>query len=209
MLSASAQALDARQLAVIVNTRDPLSQEIGAYYSARRHILFQNIIKVEFPPGKTTLTSAEFAIVKAAADEQTLPQIQAYALTWAAPYRVECMSITSAFAFGFDPAFCAHGCGTTRLSPYFNSRVQLPFTELRMRLAMALAATSFEQAKALIDRGVASDHSQPHGTAYLLFLKEGDDHKTALHTIAEEDWGGRTLDAKQIGRIIKENAKGK
>ena len=152
MLSASAQALDARQLALIVNTRDPLSQEIGAYSSAGRHILFQNIIKVEFPPGKTTLTSAEFAIVKAAADEQTLPQIQAYALTWAAPYRVECMSITSAFAFGFDPAFCAHRCGTTRLSPYFNSRVQLPFTALRMRPAMALAATSFEQAKALRPR---------------------------------------------------------
>lgn len=40
--------------------------------------------------------------------------------------------------------------------------------ELRMRRAMALAAISFEQAKALIDHGVASNHSQPHGTAYLL-----------------------------------------
>lgn len=50
------------------------------------------------------LTSAEFGIIKAAAEQQTLPQIQAYVLTWAAPYRVECMSITSAFAFGFDLA---------------------------------------------------------------------------------------------------------
>ena len=33
---------------------------------------------------------------------------------------------------------------------------------------MSIAATSFEQAKALIDRGVVSDGSNPTGTAYLL-----------------------------------------
>ena len=33
---------------------------------------------------------------------------------------------------------------------------------------MSIAATSFEQAKALIDRGVESDGSLPSGTAYLL-----------------------------------------
>ena len=163
-----ARALDRTQLAVIVNTRDPLSVEIGEYYAKRRRISFQNIIKVGFPPGRTTLTSKEFGAIKAWVDEQTMPRVQAYALTWAAPYRVECMSITSAFAFGFDPAFCAEGCKPTRPSRYFNSRARLPFTQLGMRPTMAIAATSFEQAKALIDRGVASDGSLPTGTAYLL-----------------------------------------
>ena len=163
-----ARALDRTQLAVIVNTRDPLSVEIGEYYAKRRQISFQNIIKVGFPPGRTTLTSKEFGAIKAWVDEQTMPRVQAYALTWAAPYRVECMSITSAFAFGFDPAFCAEGCKPTRPSRYFNSRARLPFTQLGMRPTMAIAATSFEQAKALIDRGVASDGSLPTGTAYLL-----------------------------------------
>jgi len=37
-----------------------------------------------------------------------------------------------------------------------------------MRPAMAIAATSIEQARALIDRGLESDGSQPAGTAYLL-----------------------------------------
>ena len=163
-----AQAFDASQLAVIVNTRDPLSVQIGEYYAAKRHIIFQNIIKVGFPPGRTTLTRKEFGEIKSWVEEQTMPRVQAYALTWAAPYRVECMSITSAFAFGFDPAFCSEGCKPTRRSPYFNSRAQLPFTQLGMRPTMAIAATSFEHAKALIDRGVSSDGSQPAGTAYLL-----------------------------------------
>lgn len=74
---------------VIVKTSDPLSVHIGEYYAARRHIIFQNIIRVVFPPGRTTLTSKEFVEIKARADEQALPHIQAYALTWAAPYRVD------------------------------------------------------------------------------------------------------------------------
>jgi len=163
-----ARALDSSQLAVIVNTLDPLSVQIGEYYAAKRRILFQNIIKVGFTPGNTALTSKEFGVIKTAVDQQASKRVQAYALTWAAPYRVECMSITSAFAFGFDPAFCNNGCKPTRPSPYFNSRARLPFTQLGMRPTMAIAATSFEQAKALIDRGVESDGSKPAGTAYLL-----------------------------------------
>lgn len=168
VLSWPAQALDRNQLAVIVNTQDPLSVQIGEHYARQRHILFQNYIKVSFTPGATTLTRAEFERIKAEVDRKSLPYIQAYALTWAAPYRVECMSITTAFAFGFDPAFCADGCKPTRTSPYFNSPVQLPFRQLGMRPAMMIAATSFEHARALIDRGVESDGSRPSGAAYLL-----------------------------------------
>ena len=120
------------------------------------------------PPDKTVLTRDEFDAIKAEVDRQTLPNVQAYALTWAAPYRVECMSITTAFAFGFDRAFCAEGCKPTRPSPYFNSPASLPFTQLKIRPTISIAAISFEQARALIDRGVESDGSFPLGTAYLL-----------------------------------------
>ena len=37
------------------------------------------------------VTREEFEAIKAQIDRQTLPEVQAYALTWAAPYRVECM----------------------------------------------------------------------------------------------------------------------
>ena len=63
----SAQAVDHTQLAVIINTRDPLSVQIGEYYAAQRRIPFQNIIKVSFTPIEATLTraaSGSFASVK-------------------------------------------------------------------------------------------------------------------------------------------------
>jgi uncharacterized protein (TIGR03790 family) len=163
-----ARALDARHLSVIINTSDPLSVRIGEYYAAQRRISFQNIIRVAFPPDQTTLTRKEFEDIKATVDKKAMRRIQAFALTWALPYRVECMSITSAFAFGYDPAFCEPGCKPTRPSPYFNSRTSLPFARLGMRPTMAIAATSFEHAKELIDRGVKSDGQFPAGAAYLL-----------------------------------------
>ena len=163
-----AAALDRTQLAVVINTRDPLSVAVGDYYAAKRSLSFQNIIRVEFAPGGATLTTQEFEPVRAAVERQARPSVQAYALTWAAPYRVDCMSITAAFTFGFDPVFCAEGCKPTQASPLFNSAARLPFTQLGMRPAMAIAARTLEDAKALIDRGVAADGSLPAGTAYLL-----------------------------------------
>ncbi len=164
----SARALDYSQLAVVINVWDPLSVQIGEYYAAQRRILFQNVIKVGFPPRKAVMTGKEFAALKAWVDEKTQPGVEAYVLTWLTPYKVECMSITSAFAFGFDPAYCSEGCKPTRPSPYFNSSSRLPFTELGMRPTMVLAARTFEQAKTLIDRGVDADGTMPTGTAYLL-----------------------------------------
>src|SRR4051812_17675138 len=174
VLPAPASALDHTQLAVIINTRDPLSVEIGEYYAAQRRILFQNIIRVGFTPGKFAMTALEFNLLKSWVDEKTLPGVEAYVLTWALPFRVDCMSITSAFAFGFSPAFCAEGCKTTQVSRYFDSPARLPFSQLGMRPTMSIAAASFEQAKALIDRGVASDGTMPTGTAYLLSANDRD-----------------------------------
>lgn len=167
VMSLPAAALDQRQLAVIVNTQDPLSMRIAEYYAQRRGILFQNYIRVSFAPG-TTLTRDDFAQIKAEVDKKTQSNVQAYALTWAAPYRVECMSITTAFAFGFDSAFCAEGCKITRANPYFNAATREPYTRFGIRPAMAIAATTFEQAKALIDRGIEADGLHPAGSAYLL-----------------------------------------
>lgn len=167
-MSTPGWALDHSQLAVVINTRDPLSVQIGEYYAARRSLSFQNVVRIGFAPGKHTLTRKEFNELREWVQEKTLPDVQAYVLTWLAPYRVECMSITSAFAFGFDPAFCAEGCKPTRPSPYFNAAGRYPFFDHSMRPTMVLAAATFEEAKALIDRGVAADGTAPKGTAYLL-----------------------------------------
>ncbi|MDB5809283.1 MAG: hypothetical protein JWN94_1405 [Betaproteobacteria bacterium] len=168
LMPAAAHALDRTQLAVIINTRDPLSVRIGEYYAAQRQILFQNIIRVGFPAGKSAMTAKEFEALNSWVHEKTVPGVEAYVLTWALPYRVDCMSITSAFAFGFSEAYCAEGCKTTKTSPYFDSTARLPFTQLGIRPTMAIAAANFDDAKALIDRGVAADGTRPEGTAYLL-----------------------------------------
>jgi uncharacterized protein (TIGR03790 family) len=167
-LPSVAAALDRSQLAVIINTRDPLSVQIGEYYAAQRSLSFQNIIRIGFPPGKPAMTAREFEALRAWVQEKTLPGVEAYVLTWMLPYRVDCMSITSAFAFGFSDAYCADTCKQTKPSPYFDSPVRRPFAQLGIRPTMALAAANFDDAKALIDRGVASDGTRPKGTAYLV-----------------------------------------
>ena len=198
----SARALDSRQLALVVNTRDPLSVEIGRYYAARRGISFQNVIRIEFAPGRAALTAREFSALKARVDEQALPHVQAFALAWAEPYRVDCMSITSAFAFGFDSAFCAEGCNPTRPSSYFKSRARQPFTQLGMRPAMAIAAATFEQAKALIDRGVEADGTLPAGTAYLLAASD------AARSVRNDSYPqvGKVLKGRVRARVLEQDA---
>lgn len=160
--------LTADQLGVIVNDDDPDSVAIAAYYSEKRGIPAANLIHVRFKPGRSTLAREEFVNIKRRVDRLTPKSIQAYALTWAQPYRVDCMSITSAFALGFDPAYCASDCKPTQPSPYFNSGVPRPFDVFKIRPTMSLAAASVAEAKQLIDRGAASDGSNPAGTAYLV-----------------------------------------
>ena len=163
------QRLPATALAVIINDADPLSVRIGNYYRKVRNIPARNMVHVHFTPGRSRMPRKEFRLIKNQVDAATPPSVQAYAITWAAPYRVDCMSITSAFAFGFNEAFCSQKrCAATRYSVLFKYRGVTPYTDLGIRPAMAIAADNFEQARALIDRGVASDASQPAGTAYLV-----------------------------------------
>jgi len=162
------KALSASDLAIIVNDNDPLSVAIADYYRQRRRIPAANVIHIRMPVGKAVLSHREFAAIKQSVDAQTPKQVQAYALAWLQPFRVECMSITTAFAAGFSMAFCAEGCKPTLSSPYFASETSRPFDTHGWRPAMLLAAPSLNEAKALIDRGVAADYSQPLGTAYLL-----------------------------------------
>ena len=160
--------LTADEVAIIVNDDDPLSRQIGDYYQKARHIPATNVIRLHFPPGRSALGKEEFAPLKAEIDRLTPSHVQAYAVAWSSPYRVGCMSMTSALAFGFDERYCSAKCGPTAASSYFNSPGQYPASEHKLRPAMMLAGTGFEQVRALIDRGIAADQSFPAGRAYLL-----------------------------------------
>jgi len=161
-------ALSAKDLAVIVNDEDPLSVRIAQYYQSQRNISAEQMLHIHFDPALKIMPVDKFQAIKRQVDQQTPATVQAFVLTWMLPYRVGCMSITSAFAAGYDEAFCAKGCKATRSSPYFNSASEQPYKDFGWRPTMALAGENFEQVKALIDRGVAADYSNPTGTGYLL-----------------------------------------
>jgi len=160
--------LTPEDIAVIVNDDDPLSRQIGSYYQQVRHIPEANMIHLRFPPERSIMNTKEFKQLKVIIDQLTPSHVQAYAVAWTAPYRVGCMSLTSALAFGFDKKYCSKKCGPTAPSPYFNTQSLYPADDYKLRPAMMLAGNSFEQVKALIDRGIASDHTFPKGKAYLL-----------------------------------------
>ena len=160
------------ELAIIVNHADPLSVQIAQYYRQQRNIPANYVIEVIFDPSVTTLSPKDFQRIKQEVEGLTPPDVQGYALTWTKPYRVGCMSMSSAFALGFDNSYCAKGCKATTANPYFNSNRSQPFIDFGIRPTMAIAANSFEEAKALIDRGVASDNTHPQGIAYLMDTKD-------------------------------------
>jgi uncharacterized protein (TIGR03790 family) len=172
-LSLPKYRLQADELAVIVNDADPLSVQIGEYYLRARKLPAENLLHVNFPPGQTNMPEKDFTGLKAQIDRATPEKIQAYAVTWAAPYRVDCMSFTSALTFGFDRAWCSRKrCATTRISPYSGYKGARPWQDLGVRPSMSIAAADFDQARALIDRGVAADGSAPAGTAYLVSTRD-------------------------------------
>jgi uncharacterized protein (TIGR03790 family) len=161
-------ALSTSEIAIIVNDLDAKSRWIGEYYRARRQVPAGNVLHVQFRPGRAVMDPETFERIRAQIAQQTPPEVQAYALTWTLPYRVGCMSITSAFALGYDPSHCAEGCTSTRESPYFASESRRPFYDLGIRPTMALAGRDLSRVKALIDRGLAADASRPSGTGYLV-----------------------------------------
>lgn len=166
--------LRAKDVAVVINDSDPASVEVGRYYASRRGIAAEHVVHVRFTPQRDSMSFGEWQRVQEVLDAKVGPDVQAYALAWTLPFRVECQSVTTAFALGFDPvSYCAQGCQTTKMSSYFNTRGSAPFTEHRIRPAMLLAGKDAESAKRLIDRGLRSDESWPEGKAYLLNTTDG------------------------------------
>ena len=160
--------ITAQKLALVVNDADPASVALAIHYAAARGIPAAQVVHVAFAPDRAALGAEEFGRIKSQVDAAVPERVQAYALAWTRPYQVDCMSITTAFAFGFDRRHCAEGCRPTQVSRYFDSDSAAPWRDLGLRPSMLLAARSLDEAKALIDRGVRSDGQWPEGKAYLV-----------------------------------------
>ncbi len=160
--------INARTLGVLVNSNDPESVRAGQYYLEARGIPAANLVRVKLPVGKSVLKAEAFTALRARITRQAPAGIRAWAVMWRKPYRVDCMSITSALAFGFDEAWCARGCARTRHSPWFNSALRDPAATLAITPAMMVQGPDLAATRALIDRGVAADGTRPDGSAWLV-----------------------------------------
>ncbi|RYE75127.1 MAG: TIGR03790 family protein, partial [Myxococcales bacterium] len=183
----------ASEIGLVVNDNDPQSVAVAAHYQKVRNIPDAHVYHVTFgTKGKAalggTMTEADFVSkVQGPLAAQVDPSIQAYAVSFSGPNKVDCMSLTSALAFGFDKKYCAlpgSQCGPgpgkpTATSSYYNSASFAPFTDAALRPAMMLAGTSVENVQALIDRGVSSDDTFPDGDGY--FLRTTDVNRSARY----------------------------
>lgn len=164
--------LQADQLAIVINDDEANSVEIGEYYRQARAIPAANVVHVRIPNRPRRLTGEQFEQLREQIVSQLGPEIQAVLMVWTAPYAVECNSITSAFTLGFDGGLCPKPCAPSKPSPYFNSFLARPYTELGLRLSMLLPTDSVSEAKALIGRGQASGFRLQPASAYYLVTSE-------------------------------------
>lgn len=166
--TATRYALSAGQLGLVVNKNDPLSVEIAAYYAKQHRLKPEQILEVSLPTDRVWIAEGELEQLKAQIDAHFSPEIQALALAWSKPYRVNCLGITYGVTVGYVEGVCSNLGKPTPESPYFNHATTQPFTDLGIRPSMMLAANDLPSAQKLIDRGVAAWGNQPKGTAYFL-----------------------------------------
>ena len=150
--------LHKEDIGLVINTADPESLQVGAYYIQARGLAPEQVLRLNLPV-RPVLSRQEFEPLRLAIEARFGRTTQALALAWTMPFAVECNAITGALALGFDAELCNRSCRASRPSRYFNSPSSRPLTDHGWRPSMLLAGRSFEQAKAMIDRGVAADGS--------------------------------------------------
>jgi uncharacterized protein (TIGR03790 family) len=166
-----------QELGIIIAAGDPISEAIGTYYQQARGIPPENVVRINLATGGEDISSTAFAALKATVDQQLPSNVQATLLTWTQPFGVRgnCrMSITSAFAFGYDDKYCiVKPRSSTASSAYFNTESTMPWDDFGIRPSIMLGATSLAAAQTLVARGKASDATYPTGTGYLVRTTDG------------------------------------
>lgn len=160
------------QLGVVINEDDPNSVEVGEFYRRSRQVPEQNVVRVRIPNRPRKLDAEQFNQLRDQINAKLGPQVEAVLMVWTAPYAVECNSITAAYTLGLDTGMCGQPCGPGKPSKYFNAAISQPYTQLGMRLSMLLPTDSVQEAKALINRGVASGFAMPTANAFYLTTSE-------------------------------------
>lgn len=156
-------------LGIVILQGDPTSEAIGAYYQSVRGIPAANVVRISLPVGANNITPSQLASARAQITAALPANVQATLLTWTRPFRVQgaCgMSITSAFALGYDVKYC--NAVFTAPVAYYDADTTRPWTELGIRPSMMLGAATYADAVNLIHRGLSSEATYPAGDGYLI-----------------------------------------
>src|SRR5262245_31639701 len=181
---------------VIVNQNSTNSVEVGNYYCERRQVPPQNLLRINWPGGNESWTLSDYTnvllnpLLGMLASRQLTTQIDYVVLSMDIPFEVTQTgtssgdnSSTSPVFYGFKPDLPAPvdytplgfpGCNLPFASSnsYSASATIFRFTRPNTAttnsfLTTMLTSTSLEEAKAIIDRGVASDYTFPPQTVIL------------------------------------------
>jgi len=164
------QGINAQNIGILVKNNDELSLRTALLYKQARNIPEAHIFYLDLP-NQANISPKQFKALYQTLTAQVGDDIQAFVATWQSPYRVGCMSITSALAFGYDQKWCQpkkKGCFPTANSPYFNSNSDRPWQDLKMRPTMLLTGKNYQTIHELVQRGVQSDSTHPKAHAYLI-----------------------------------------
>lgn len=162
------------ELGIVILQGDATSEAIGTYYQSMRGIPAANVVRISLPAGANNITPSQLASARAQITAALPATVQATVLTWTRPFRVQgsCgMSITSALALGYDVKYC-NSVFTAPIA-YYDADTTRPWTELGIRPSMMLGATTYDEAVALINRGLSSEATYPAGDGYLIRTTDG------------------------------------
>lgn len=167
LAAVDAEELSPSRLGVVYNLDDVNSTQVALYYAAQRLVPRENVVGLHVPSlevlSPESLTPLRDEMLRA------LPtSVESLLLVWSKPFAVGCMSVTTAFAAGYDPRFCQAGCARTIVNPLFDSVGWLPADTLGWYPSMLLPSDDVGLAREVIRRGIVSDARMPPGTLYLI-----------------------------------------
>ncbi len=201
-MAAAAEGLGPDALGVIFNRNDPASTRIAEYYAARRHVPARNLVGLALPD-RARISRGELAMLRGEMLHDLPASVQSLLLVWSRPYGVECMSVTTAFAAGYQPGFCEPGCQRTLLSPLFDTPGWLPADTVGWLPAMLLPSADEALARAVIDRGIKADESHPPGMVYLVRTQDSARNVRAVGYADAESVVGNRISMREIATPIE------
>src|SRR6202011_1853008 len=192
-----AENLTPDRLGIVYANGNLASVRIAKYYAAERGVPAANLVGLSIPD-KPVIGRDELRQLRSALLDKLPSSVQSLLLVWSRPYAVECMSITTAFAAGYQAAFCEPGGGLTATNPLFATQGWLPADTTGWLPAMLLPSGDETLAREVIDRGARADDSHPPGTIYLVRTQD-----TSRNVRAAGYIGTETLVGNRV-RILEE-----